>query len=175
MSTDNTLNKSFRRLAQILLIATLSFSLVGCGSVSEETLSEILEWDPAFEEALNAKKRISAKIAALETERDSIKSQIAALKDNLKPEIQSIKAKLEKTHTEYALKKKEHGNSLAKLKNIKKLLEKKGELALSADEISIWQTRVGRLEEEIASSRKTLDKLRNKSRLLKTEITILRK
>jgi len=138
----------------------LLFSLAGCGRVSEDTLNNILEKDPAFGKALNAKKKI--------------KSQIASLKGEMAPKIDALEAKLEEAHAEYKSKTKAKKELLHKLKSIRRLLTKKNELTLTGDEISIWNKRAAGLEKEIDTVKKTLAELRNKTYLLKTEIRILK-
>ena len=187
--------KQSHRLAQISLIIILFILLTGCGRVSESKINEILEKDPQFEKYLNRKKQIASKISDLKNsyrrEKGDIAGKIRALKTILKnkrnnqsaailsleaeiqPNIRSLRAVLEEKRSEYALKKREFRDSLAKSADIRKLLEKKKELGLSSDELSVWNKRVQKLEKAIAALSKTLEGLCAKTRLIKTEIRIL--
>ncbi|MBL7157453.1 MAG: hypothetical protein ISS92_04755 [Candidatus Omnitrophica bacterium] len=185
-----------RGVTEILTLFFIIIFLTGCGRVSENTLKDILEKDPSFERTLNQKKNINAKISslrdnfnkekdltaqkirtlkgALRTGKNNLDSQISLLKDKMKPKIHELKDELAKKRSEYKLKKKEITEHASKLKSIRKLLAKKGELSLSGDEISIWNKRVSSLEKEIDSLLKEIDKLRSKISLLGTEIKILK-
>lgn len=180
----------------ILIVMLLSLALTGCGRVTRGTIDEVIARDPSFKRALEAKKRINAEILKLRNsykqQKDEAIREIKSLKENLRkekntlgsralslkqevvPAIDAIKGKLEKRRTEYNEKKKILKESLSKSKNIGKLLAKKSELSLSADEVSVWNKRASNLEKEITSLRKELDALRSKIRLLKTEIQILK-
>ena len=179
----------------LFFILPLSLLLAGCGRVGESTVKEVLEKDPSFERMLSAKKRLDAKIellyadfkreedavtqkiqslkVELETKRERLTAKRASLRREIDPTITKLEAKLEKIRPEYQIKQSELKGSLAKLKNVEKLLEKKGELPLSGDEISIWKRRVNDLKEKVDLLRKELDMLRAKTHLLKTEIKIL--
>lgn len=180
----------------VCIILMSSFFLTGCGRVSENSLSEILEKDPSFRNVLDAKKNISRKAlslresfdkekeiitqkidslkASLQEKKDYIEKEKLAVRQGLQPMIDTLKVKLEEARSEYTEKKALLKDSLGKAKNIKKLLVKKEELALSGDEISIWNKRAANLEQEINKLKKRLVELENKTRLLKTEIKILR-
>ena len=180
----------------ITLILVLLICLTGCGRVSENTLNDVLEKDPSFKRILEAKKRIKTKILStkndfneekditiekvralnegLRDKKNNLRTQIASLKQELEPKILALRAKLVEKYSEYKSRAKDLNDSLSKLKNIGKLLEKKSELSLSGDEVSIWNKRVGNLEKKINFLRGELDKLRSQTRLLKTEIKILK-
>ncbi len=162
------------RLAQILLVIILFVSLTGCGCVSESTLSEVLERDPSFKKVLDAKRRLNTKILALEDKKQSLNAQIALLKQEGNPDIEALKAKLEKTQSKYNLKEKELKDSISSLKDIRKLLERKSKLLLTGDEISVWNKRIGDLEKKVNSLHNELDRLKSQTRLIKTEIKILK-
>ena len=186
---------NYKRLKPGAILFLLILFLAGCGRVSESTLSSILEKDPSFAKALDEKKQIDLKISSLKDsfskEKDatirkiqSLKDELNAKKDNLnkdillfkremEPVIQGFKSELEGKKTDYKLKAKELSEAISKAKNIQKLLERKSELSLSGDEISIWNQRVARLQREISSLQKDLDAARNKIYILKTEIKIL--
>jgi len=179
----------------IIPILLLPVLLVGCGRVTEGALNEVLQKDPSFAKLLNAKRGISAKASEakkdfekkkkavrqeirsleenLQKEKNSTDKRILALKEEMAPRIDALKARLVRKRSEYKLKKTELKTSLAKLANIKKLLVRKKDLALSGDEISVWNKRVAKLEREIASTRKLLLELQSQTRLLKIEIKIL--
>jgi chromosome segregation ATPase len=183
-----------RKKIGIILVITVCFA--GCGRVSEETVKEVLDKDPSFRRVLNAKRDISEKINALKVnftkERDATLQELRSLKEELKkkesdlatrimsltqeiePKILALRAKLNEKNTEYKLKAKDLGASRAKLKNMKKLLEKKGELSLSGDEITVWNNRIENLEKEIVSLQGDIDKVRSEISVLKTEIKILK-
>ena len=98
----------------------------------------------------------------------------ALLKEKANPDIEALKAKLEKTQSEYNLKKKELKDSISSLKNIRRLLARKSKLLLTGDEISVWNKRIGDLEKKINSLHNELDRLKSQTRLIKTEIKILK-
>jgi homoserine dehydrogenase len=182
-----------RKGISLILIAGVCFA--GCGRVGENTLSGILEKDPSFRKILNAKKRIDAKALSLKENYDKektrsaqkirllkenlqnmkndIDAEIRSVKQEMEPQIRMLKAALEEARAEYERGSKFLKSSLDKLKNIKKLLTKKSELALSGDEISIWNKRAAGLKKEIDASKRALEELKNKTYLLKTEIRIL--
>ncbi len=179
----------------LLLILILSVPLTGCGRVSESKISEILKKDPSFEKDLSRKKQIASKISdlknshreekrdiaqkirtletSLKDKRNALNTAILSLEAGIQPNIRELRAGLKGKRSEYALKNKEFKSSIAKAENIRKLLEKKKELALSSDELSVWNKRVQKLEEKITALRKTLEEIRAKIRLIKTEIRIL--
>jgi len=144
---------------RIVLFITFCLLLAGCGGVSESALNSVLEKDPAFRKILDAKKRTRKKIASLQSE--------------MEPKIEALKLSLTEARSEYKAKAALVKNSRHKLKNIKKLLSKKNDLALSGDEISIWNKRIEDLEKEIISLKRDIEDLRNKAHLFKTEIRIL--
>ena len=181
---------------QILFPIILSVLLAGCGRVSESTLNEILDKDPAFGRILNEKKRIDTEIGSLtdnfnkqksvtdtkidslreviKVEKESLHTRIASLKEAMTPEVFAIKERLQEKRSEYKLRAGNLKGSIAKLKNISKLLKKKDELSLSGDETSVWKKRLQGLDKEIISDRQNLERLRAKIRLLKTELAILK-
>jgi len=185
----------YLKRSAIVIFLTIFVFLAGCGSVSERTVTEVLEKDPSFGKLLDARESISVNILLLkdgykgqkdsalkkiESLKEDLRSKkekrdtkIAALKNKLAPEILNLKGELENVHSLYKLRKKDLKLSLSKLKSIRKLLDKKGELALSGDEISIWNKRISDLEKAITALRTRLDKLKAKVRLIKTEIKIL--
>ena len=144
---------------KIIISTVLLIFLSGCGGVSESALNSVLEKDPAFRKILDAKKRAKEKIASLQSE--------------MEPKIEALKLSLGEARAEYKAKAALVKNSGRKLKSIKKLLSKKNDLALSGDEISIWNKRIVDLEEEIISLKRDIEDLRNKAHLFKTEIRIL--
>ena len=170
--------------------------LTGCGQVSENTVNAVLEKDPSFGRILSSKKKIDSKISSFKGElskesdltaqkieklksslqniRNQYRSQITALKQKMDPEIQELKAKLEENRAEYKKAAEKLGDYNGKLKNIKRLLDKKSELSLSGDEISIWNKRIKKIEKDIVTSQKKLDNLRNKIYITKIEIRILK-
>ena len=170
--------------------------LAGCGRVSEKTINEILEKDPSFSEILKTKKNIRAKIISLEEnfkkEKDSVTAKILDIKDGMRdkkrklsqqilsirsemdPKILALKAKLEERRSEYNILAKELSVARAKSKNMTKLLNKKKELSLSGDEISIWNKRIENLQRDITSYNSDLDKIKSRIRTLELEIRILR-
>lgn len=182
--------------ASILAFLIIAISLSGCGRVSENALNNVLEKDPSFKRILEEKKRVSEKILSakndfneekditikkaralkegLRDKKNNLRTQIASLKKEIEPKILALKAKLVEKSSEYKSKLKGLNDSLSKLKNIRKLLEKKSELSLSGDEVFIWDKRVGNLEKKINFLRGELDKLRSQIHLLKTEIKILK-
>ena len=177
------------------LLLVMVFFLTGCGRVSESKIKEVLKKDPSFEKDFNRKKQIAAKIAdlknfyqrekrdttgkirafktSLKDKRNNLERAILSLEAEIQPNIRSLRAALFDKRSEYALTNKEFKGSLAKAANIRKLLKKKKELALSSDEVSVWNKRVRKLEKKIVALRKTLDKIRAQTRLIKTEIRIL--
>jgi len=159
----------------ILLFLIVSIALSGCGYVSESSLDEVLQRDPSFKKLLDSKKRLSAKIAALEDKKQRLDTEILLLRQETNPDIQKLEAKLEKTRSEYDFKKKSLKDSISSLKNIRRLLDRKSKLLLTGDEISVWNKRIANLEKEIDSTRIKLDKLKSQARLIKTEIKILKK
>ncbi|MFH1593546.1 MAG: hypothetical protein ABID09_02485 [Candidatus Omnitrophota bacterium] len=185
----------FGKITQIFAILLLIVSLPGCGKVSEKTVSEVLEQDPGFENILRQKERLNAKALTLNndfskekvitqkkiealkedlrTRGEALSEKVAALKKEIAPRIDALKVAFQENRLEYKLKTKSLGDSVTKLKNIEKLLAKKGELALSGDEVSIWNKRASELEREIDQARKEIDIVSSKIRLLKQEIRIL--
>jgi cell division protein FtsB len=160
-------------LILLFLIANLSFS--GCGYVSQSTLDKILEKDPSFRKLLSAKKQLDKKILALEEKKAGLNAQIALLREETSPAIQTLEAKLEKIRAEYSLKKNALKDSKSSLKNIRKLLDRKSKLLLTGDEISVWNKRIRDLEKEITTLHTGLDSIKSQTRLIKTEIKILKK
>ena len=182
---------------KILIPATLIlyFLLTGCGRVDEGTRDMVLEKDPSFRKVLNekdllnekitslrenfkeTKDALSKKIQALEEElkagESELEERIASIKKEIGPKIEALKAGALEARAEYGEKTGILKASINKLANIKKLLKNKQELALSGDEISIWNKRSSGLEDEINTVKKDLDRLQNKTNLLKTEIKIL--
>ena len=176
-------------------MTVLSFLLIGCGRASENTLKDILVRDPSFSNLLDMKNNVTARIAKLKdeynkekasilqkitllkeglnTSRNKLKNQTLSLRQELEPKIGILKNKLTTVEATYRLKKQTLRDSMGKLQNINKLLSKKGELSLSGDEVLIWNKRSNNLEGEISSLQKDLDGLRDKIRILKTEIKIL--
>ena len=161
ISTDR-----MHRLAQILLFLVLCVALAGCGGgrTTEAELKEVLEKDPQFEKVLDARTRIKIKISDLQEQ----------YKQEVGPLIRSLESKIISLKTEYGLKKSQLKSAYPRMESIKKLLNKKESLALTSEEISIWNKRHIDLEKEIDSLRKELDNMRERRRLLKTEIRILR-
>lgn len=177
-------------LTTLILIVLLA----GCGRVSEKAINEVLEKDPSFSEILKAKKNINSKIISLEEnfkkEKDSatakilaakenirekkkaLSSQILSLKGQMDPKILTLKAKLDERRSEYTIEAKELSVARAKLKNMTKLLNKKKELSLSGDEITIWTRRIENLKMDIASYSSDLDKIKSRIRTLELEIRI---
>ena len=184
---------SFKAITQILIIG-LAF-LVGCGGVSKKTIENVLDKDPSFRKIYSSKKDIDAKIltlrnniekekdltrqhveklrASLRSKKHTYKKEIESLKHRLDPETQELQKELLEQKKKYRAKAKELTGLLSKLKNIQKLLEKKTELSLSGDEISVWNKRIRNLERDIITSQKKLDELRSRIHLLKIEIKIL--
>lgn len=173
----------------------LYFLLAGCGRPDEGARNLVLEKDPSFQKVLNEKDRLNEKIASLresfkkkkdalsqeiraiegelEAGKSELEEQVASIKKEIGPKIEALKAGALEAREEYGEKARILKASIGKLANIKKLLNKKSELALSGDEISIWNKRSSELEDEINTVKKDLDRLRNKTNLLKTEIRIL--
>ncbi|MBN1354594.1 MAG: hypothetical protein JW994_08020 [Candidatus Omnitrophica bacterium] len=167
----------------------------GCVGVTEDGLKGILEKDSSFSRMLEAKKRVNAKIAALKDEykkekesldqkmrslktdlqakKDSLDERISSLKSEIEPEIKLLKEKLSERVSDYRSKSQNLKDSLSKLDNIEKLLNRKEGLSLSGDEISIWNKRAADLNREISFIRQSLDELKEKIRILKTEIKVL--
>ena len=183
-----------KRLTFIVL-ALIFFA--GCGPVDQETVNEVLTKDPSFANILKEKSRNNEKILSLQaefnkekdkilndiitkrdnlrTKEDSFKTEVLSIRKKMEPELQKLKSGLEKAKVEYEEIKGQLNNSIDKLKNIKKLLNKKGELSLSGDEVSVWNNRIKELDVKIASYGKDLDKLKSKMRLIRTEIKIIQK
>ena len=180
----------------ILALILISFLFTtGCGKVSESALDEVIDLDPSFEKVLEAKKDINAEILALKNdfdkERTTATQKMSELKEDLKlkqgamsakiislrqeiaPEIDAIRRNLEEAHEAYKVKETYIKGAISKVKSIKDLLNKKGELSLPGDEVSIWNKRATKLEKEISSVKQSLDELRTKIRILKTELKIL--
>jgi len=161
-------------LTSVVLI--LYFLLAGCGRVDEGALNLVLEKDPSFRKVLNEKNGLSERIASLQEnfkeKKDALSQKIRALKEELEageseveeqiasirkeigPKIEALKAGAREARVEYGEKAKILKASIGKLANIKKLLQKKKELALSGDEISIWNKRSSDLEDEINAVKK---------------------
>lgn len=176
-----------------ILISVLFTS--GCGKVGESAMDEVVELDPSFKEALEARSRIDAEILALKNDfskeknaatqnirelkeslklkQEAMSAKIVSLRQEIAPEINALRGDLEEAHTAYKVKKKYLKSAISKLKSIKDLLNKKGELSLPGDEVSVWNKRATKLEKEISSVKQSLDKLRTKIRILKTELKIL--
>lgn len=189
--TKPYLTKVILRIAISLL---LIFSLAGCGGRS--SVEEILEKDPSFQKDLDTQKRIKTLISELEKEygsekdlakqeiraiekeleekRQALNSKIISLKKDLHPKIEFLRTRLQETNSIYKQKLATFKDSQKRLKNIKKLLAKKSDLTLSADETSIWNKRAGKLEKEIASLRQDIDNLRGDTRILQAEIGLLK-
>ena len=180
----------------LFLFFGLCIFLAGCNRISENTVNEILEKDPAFGRLLEEKRSIKAKIYALDDkfskERDEtlgkiellkkglndknkkLNEEVLSLKQSFNPTIDVLEADLLKRYAKRTEKAKALKDASGKLQNITKLLEKKGELSLSGDEIAIWNTRIKSLEEKITAIQRGLDELDAGTRILKTEIAILK-
>lgn len=181
--------------ASFLLLAVF-FIFAGCGKVSEKTLKEVLKKDPSFKKALDTKRQVNSKALSLrnayfkdakvakekirvlqkglKTKKDEMNTRISSIKNEIMPKIHSLRMESTRRRSEYRLTAKELKNLLSKLKTIRKFLQKKGELSLTGDEISIWKKKAGGLENRIRVLRKELNKLQTKIRILKTEIRILK-
>ncbi|MCQ9206595.1 MAG: hypothetical protein NG740_01760 [Omnitrophica bacterium] len=176
-------------------ILILCFFLAGCEQLDEGARDMVLEKDPSFRKVLNEKKRLSEKIVSLrenfKEKKDALSQKIRALKEELEageseveeriasikkeigPKIEALRIGAREARVEYGEKARILKASISKLANIQKLLKRKKEFALSGDEISIWNKRSSDLEDEIDTVKKDLDRLRNKTSLLKIEIKIL--
>ena len=180
----------------LALILILSFFFTGgCGKVGRRALDEVVLLDPSFKEALEAKKDINAEILALKNnfsrekmaatqkirelrknlklKQEAMSTKIISLRQEIAPEINALRGNLEEAYTAYKVKKKYLKTATSKLKSIKDLLNKKGELSLPGNEVSVWNKRATKLEKEISSVKQSQNKLRTKIRILKTELKIL--
>ncbi|NQU95101.1 MAG: hypothetical protein HQ549_02545 [Candidatus Omnitrophica bacterium] len=178
----------------ILILIFLLFTS-GCGKVSESALDEVVLLDPSFKEALETKSRIDAEILTLKNDfskeegvatqkmrelrenlklsQEAMSVKIISLRQEIAPDINALGGNLEEVHEAYKVKKKYLKSAMSKLKSIKDLLNKKGELSLPGNEISVWDKRATKLEKEINSVKQSLDQLRTKIRILKIELKIL--
>lgn len=180
----------------IYVLVFLCIFAYGCGRVGENTVKDILEKDPSFEKIVRLKKEINAEISELSDkyckEQDAsiqkirsikkdmqegkakLNAKILSLKQKINPEINELTAKLEKKKTKYKLKKEELKDVRARTTSIQKLLGEKSELSLSGDEISIWNKRAQNLVKKEDSLIRELDELQSRTRIIKTEIKILK-
>jgi len=176
----------------LLLLVVLT---AGCGGVSEKTINDILERDPAFKNSLNEKLRIQGKINSLKqafleeetvllqnigtlretlrAKKNKLQMEISSLKKDIAPKILALQAELKQKYSEYGITNRDIRDYTTKLKNIKDTLTKKGDLSLSGDEIAIWNDRIEKLEQKISSLLTEREKLRARILTLRTEIRIL--
>ncbi|MFH1380656.1 MAG: hypothetical protein ABIH57_00595 [Candidatus Omnitrophota bacterium] len=183
-----------KKIFYFFLISVI-FLLHGCTRPDKDITEEILKKDPAFEKMLNAKKHINIKVDnlksgyenekektinaindlknSLKIKKDELNTKISSLEKEISPKVEKLKKRLEEKTEEFTLAKKESRDTLSKMANVKKLLNKKGDLGLSGDEVAIWDKRIVSLEEEINTTYKNLDKLRSEIRILSAEIKIL--
>jgi len=181
----------------VYVFLVLSICISGCSRKNEELTKEILKKDPGFRTMLDAKKHIDVRVDKLKSEyeikraktskkiidlkktlslqKNELSAKISSIKQEINPKIEILKKRLAEITEKYKLAKKESREAHSKAANVRKLLNKKGELGLSGDEVAIWNKKISVLEKEINTTYKDLDKLRSRIRVLSAEIKILEK
>ena len=126
-------------------------------------------------ERVKTSKKIIDLKKTLSLQKDELNTKTSCIKQEINPKIEILKARLTESTEKYKLAKKESREALSKAANVRKLLNKKGELGLSGDEVAIWNKKIDALEKEINTTYKNLDNLRSGIRVLSAEIKILEK
>jgi hypothetical protein len=187
-------NRCLRRIALVLFCA-LVFSQQGCVEKREETLKNILAYDPSFQSVLDKRNSLQEKlnsqktsllrkemeigegIIALKEKKALAKEEYASSVENIKrqmqPEKRRLKQDLLEINRRHRLKRVELSGIERDISEINSLIKKKDKLALTQEEMQTWNKRLSLLLKKKVFLESEVKKLKKEGEITKLKIGVL--
>ncbi|MGB2599899.1 MAG: hypothetical protein WBB86_06530 [Candidatus Omnitrophota bacterium] len=189
------MSNRYLKLLVFLLIPALVFTQQGCVDSSAEKEKRILAYDPSFEDYLDKRNSLQAKLNdqknAFLHEKLQIEGQISGLKEKnvqlkeeyivsigetkrqIQPERRRLRQDLLEMKRRYALKKTELRATVSDIKEISALIKRKDKLALTREEMQTWNKRLSSLLEKKAGVLSEMEKLDKEIEITRLKIKVL--